>query len=368
MILSCDKNVISEGVNIVSKVILAKSPVPALEGILFEAYNGGKLKLTGSDIDVGIETYIDVDVEKEGSIIVNCKLFSEILRNLTNDVVKIEVDDKFNMHISCGVVKYTIPCMNPKMYPTIPIFDKEKSIKIKRGPLFSMIRQTLFSVSIFDAKPVLKGILFEVEKERIRLISSDNYRLSIRKEDFASNYDEAFKFVVPGKTLTEIIKMNGEDDDEVSIGISHNYASFDFSGIRVVTKLLKGEFINYQSIIPSSFKTVCKVKTQDLKKAVERASLLVDEKVRFPVKFSIEFDSMIISYRKTEGHSFSDEIGMEKQGDSLEIGFNNKYILSILSVIEDEEILIKLNNPLASMCITPVDDERFFYLVSPMRL
>lgn len=368
MIFSCEKNIISEGVNIVSKVIVSKSSVPALEGILFEAYDDGKLKLTGSDIDVGIETYIDVNVEKEGSIIVNAKLLGDILRNLTNDIVRIEVDDKLNMHISCGVVNYMIPCMNPKYYPNIPIFDNEKSIKLKKGTLFSMIRQTIFSVSVFDAKPVLKGVLFEVDKDKISLVSSDNYRLSLRKESFENKYEEPFSFVVPGKTLNEIIKMTGEDDDDVNIGISHNYACFEFEGIRVVTKLLKGEFINYQSIIPFSFKTVCKVKTQDLKKAVERASLLVDEKVRYPVKFSIEFDSMVISYRKTEGHSFTDEINIEKQGESLEIGFNNKYILSILSAVDDEEVLIKLNSPLASMCITPTDNEKYFYLVSPMRL
>ncbi len=368
MIFKCEKNVLSEGVNIVSKVILAKSTFPALEGILFEAYEGGKLKLTGSDVDVGIETFIDVDVVHDGSIIVNAKLFSDILRNLTNDTVTVEVDEKLNMHISCGVVNYMIPCMNPKLYPNIPIFDNEKSVKIKRGVLFSMIRQTIFSVSVFDAKPVLKGVLFEVEKDKISLVSSDNYRLSIRQENYESKYEEAFKFVVPGKTLNEIIKMTGDDDDEVYIGISNNYACFEFGGIRVVTKLLKGEFINYQSIIPFSFKTVCKVKTQELKKAVERASLLVDEKVRYPVKFSIEFDSMIISYRKTEGHSFTDEIRIERQGDTLEIGFNNKYVLSILSAIDDEEILVKLNTPLASMCITPTDSEKYFYLVSPMRL
>lgn len=368
MIINCEKNVLSEGVNTVSKVILSKSPVPALEGILFEAYEGGKLKLTGSDIDVGIETFIDVDVEKDGSIIVNAKLFGEILRNLTNDTVRIEVDEKLNMHISCGVVNYNIPCMSAKYYPNIPIFENEKSIKLKRGVLFSMIRQTIFSVSVFDAKPVLKGVLFEIGKENLSLVSSDNYRLSIRKEAFENKYKEEFSFIVPGKTLNEIIKMSGDEEDEVSIGISNNYVCFEFDGIRIVSKLLKGEFINYKSIIPFSFKTTCKVKTQDIKKAVERASLLVDEKVRYPVKFSIEFDSMVISYRKTEGHSFTDEIKIEKQGDSLEIGFNNKYVLSILSAIEDEEILIKLNSPLASMCITPVDSDKYFYLVSPMRL
>ena len=368
MIINCEKNVLAEGVNTASKVIIAKSPVPALEGILFEAYDGGKLKLTGSDIDVGIETFIDVEVEKEGAVIVNAKLFSEILRNLTNDVVSIEVDDKLNMHISCGVVNFNIPCMDPKYYPSIPIFENEKSITLKRGVLFSMIRQTIFSVSVFDAKPVLKGVLFEVGKDKISLVSSDNYRLSVRHENFENKYEEDFGFIVPGKTLNEIIKMTGDPEDEVSMGISQNYICFEFDGIRVVSKLLKGEFINYKSIIPYSFKTVCKVKTDDIKKAVERASLLVDEKVRYPVKFSIEFDSMVVSYRKAEGHSFTDEIKISKEGDSLEIGFNNKYVLSILSAIDDEEILIKLNSPLASMCITPIEGDKYFYLVSPMRL
>ena len=364
----CDKVVLSDAINTVNKVIPVKGVMPALEGILFNVYDDGKIKLTGFDLEVGIETYFDAEVEKEGSFIVNAKLLGDIVRSLSNESVILSLDDKMNMTIVSGVIQFVIPCLSADMFPDMPLIEGERQIKLKQSLLHSMVRQTIFAIAQNDVKPIQKGVLFDANENVLTVVASDYYRLALRKEIFEDGFGEGFHFIVPGKALHELIKIMDDNDDEILINLASKHVVFEFANVRIISRLLEGEFIKFDTIIPASFKTIAKVNTEEVKKAIERASLLIDEKIRVPVRFSFEYDSIIISCRKTDGHSFTDEVHTDKEGENLEIGFNNKQLLSILAGSEKDELLFKLNNPLSSMVVTGTEDDKFLYMTSPMRL
>ena len=368
MHFSCEKSLLLNSINIVSKIIPQKSSMPALDGILLELYDDGKLKLTGFDLEVGIETYMTVDLMVPGKLIVNAKIFGEIIRKIDDETVFLQADEKLNLTISSGVIKFIVPCLNADIYPDLPIIEKSNSFKLKQSILHSMIRQTIFSVSTNEAKPILKGILFDIIDNEIYIVSSDTIKMAIRKESFENNIKNNFSFIVPGKALSELIKIMNDSDDEIYIGLSSHHITFEFDNAKIISRLIEGEFINYKSIIPKSFKSTIKIKLSDFQKAIERASILISEKARYAVRCSFEFDSIIISCKTADGHSLKDEIRASIEGDNLEIGFNNKYLLDILNACECDEICIGLNSPMTSICITPVDNDKFIFLISPMRL
>lgn len=368
MHFSCDKNLLLNSVNIVSKIIPQKSLMPALDGILLELFDDGKLKLTGFDLEVGIETYLTVDVIKPGRLIVTAKIFSEILRNLDNETIFLEADEKLNLTISCGVIKFVIPCLAYDLYPDMPIIEKANVFKLKQNILHSMIRQTIFSVSTNDSRPALKGMLFDIKENEINIISSDTFKMAIRKETFENTLGSDMSFIVPGKALAELVKIMNDNDDEIFIGLASHHITFEFNNIKIISRLIEGEFINYKSVIPKAFKTTATIKLNEIQKAVERASILISEKIKSAVRCSLEFDSIIISCKTSAGHSLTDEIRAEIKGDNLEIGFNNKYLLDIFNACESEDICLMLNSPVTSMCVSPIDSDKFLYLISPMRI
>jgi DNA polymerase-3 subunit beta len=342
--------------------------MPALDGILMELFKDGKLKLTGFDLEVGIETYLTVEAVTPGKLIVNAKLFGDILRNLDNGTIYLEADEKLNLNISCGVIKFVIPCLPFDMYPDMPIIEKSNVFKLKQNILHSMIRQTIFSVSANDSRPALKGMLFDIIDNEIYIISSDTFKMAIRKETFDNTLGSNISFIVPGKALAELVKIMNDNDDEIYIGLASHHITFEFNNIKIISRLIEGEFINYKSIIPKAFKTTATIKLNEIQKAVERASILISEKVKSPVRCSLEFDSIVISCKTSDGHSLTDEIRAEIKGDNLEIGFNNKYLLDIFNACECEDVCLMLNSPVTSMCVSPINSEKFLFLISPMRL
>ena len=369
MTFSCEKNVILEAVNTVIKVVPSKSSIPVLEGIFVEITDDKKIRLVGSDIDIGIETFRALDnAEGCGAFVANAKTFGEMLSKLENGTVFFTLDEKNVLHMICGVIKYDLPCIDASLYPSMPMIEKSKSLSLKKSVLHSMLRQTLYAVSNNDTRPILRGALFDIEKESITVVASDTFRLAMRKEIFENPNEENFSFIVPGRTLSELTKIMKNDDENVDIGIASTHISFEFDETKIQSKLLAGEFLNYKNIIPKEFKTTVKVDTDNLKRAIERAAVLISEKIKNPVRMSFGFDSVVVSCRTPEGSSLTDEISAEIKGENIEIGFNDKYLIDALNASEKDKIHFNLNSPVTPMCITPEDSDSFVFLISPMRL
>ena len=370
MIFACEKNLLLEAVNTVSRAVLPKATSPVMEGILVECYAEGRMKLIAYDLSLGIETEVPAEVEKGGTFVVNAKMFGDILRAMDNEKVSFKMDEHLNLTVSCGAAQFVIGCIDAAGFPILPMIQQDKYIEIKEDMLASMLRQTLFAVSENNATPILQGTQFRVERGQLELVATNQYKLAIRKEPYPYEGDP-FRFVVPGKTVTELTRMlRGDNNDEmVRISLADRQIVFEIGSTVVISRLLEGDFLDYERILPTSFATVCTVKIDGLKRAMERASILLNnEKIRIPVRFSFEFDSIITSCRSSTGNTLTDQIKATIDGPNLEIGFNNKYILEILAAAECEEIMIGLNKPNTLMKVTPTEGDRFTFMLSPMHL
>lgn len=369
MIFACEKNLLLEAVNIVSRAVLPKATSPVMEGILVECYEEGRIKLIAYDLSLGIETEVPAEVTKGGTFVVNAKMFGDILRAMDNEKVSFKMDEHLNLTVSCGAARFVVGCMDAAGFPILPMIQEDKTIEVKENMLHSMLRQTLFAVSENNATPILQGTQFRVERGGLELVATNQYKLAIRKEPYIYDGDP-FRFVVPGKTVTELTRMlHGDSDDMVRISLAERQIVFELRSTVVISRLLEGDFLDYERILPNSFATVATLKIDGLKRAMERASILLsNEKIRIPVRFSFEFDSIVTSCRSSTGNTLTDQIKAVIDGPNLEIGFNHKYILEILAAAECDEIMIGLNKPNTLMKVTPTEGDRFIFMLSPMHL
>ncbi len=369
MIFACEKNLLLEAVNNVSRAVLPKATSPVMEGILVECYEEGRMKLIAYDLSLGIETEVPAEVTKGGTFVVNAKMFGDILRAMDNDTVSFKMDEHLNLTVSCATARFVIGCIDAAGFPILPMINEEKSIEIKEDMLYSMLRQTLFAVSENNATPILQGTQFRVENNQLQLVATNQYKLAIRKEPYFYE-GEGFRFVVPGKTVTELTRMlKGDSDNMVRITLADRQIVFEIGNTVMISRLLFGDFLDYERILPDSFATVATLKTDGLKRAMERANILLNnEKIRVPVRFSFDFDAVVMSCRSSTGNTMTDQLKAAIDGPNLEIGFNNKYILEILAAAECEEIMIGLNKPNTLMKVTPTEGDRFIFMLSPMHL
>lgn len=365
MKLICNKQSLYEALINVSKAVADKSTIPALEGIKMSLADS-TLSLTGYDLEIGIITSLPVVSADEGEIIVNSRLFSDIIKKMPCDEIEIDIAENMAVTIIGGVTEYTISAVSAAQYPTIPEFADGECITISQSVLKSMVGQTLFAVSQNDTKPILKGELFEINDSKLNVVAIDGYRLAVRTE--AIKNDESKKFVIPAKTLSEVSKLL-KDEDELScdIIVSKKHIVFDFNGYTVFSRLLEGEFHNYKGSIPQKSVTEVIIPRRELIDCLERASLLINERIKSPVRCLFDSGVLKISCQTSIGKIF-DEIACDISGPMIEIGFNCKYLLDPLKVIGDEKIKLLMNGGNLPMKIVPMKSEEYTYLVLPVRL
>ena len=364
MKITCFRQKLNEAVLNIQRAVSAKSSVPALEGILIRADENGVL-LCGYDLELGITTVIDAEVEEKGSIVLSARLLGEIVRRLPAETVTVSADDRQMTTITSGEAEYSIVGIPAQEYPELPAVSGEASLKLQSGVLRSMIRQTLFAVAESDAKPIHTGTLFELEQKKLRLVSVDGYRLAIREEPVECNLETSF--VVPGKTLGEVLKLLGEDENEVELQIGRRHILFSIDSYTVISRLLEGEFLDYRAALPNGSTTEMKVSTQAFVNSVERVSLLITDRLKSPVRCVFGKNEIRVSCSTAVGRA-NDRLEADIRGDELEMGFNNRFLLDALRNTECDEVRVLLSGPLSPMRILPPDGESFLFLVLPVRL
>lgn len=365
MKLICNKQRLYEALINVSKAAADKSAIPALEGIKF-SLSDSTLWLTGYDLEIGIKTSLDVISSDKQDIVVNSRLFSEIIKKMPTDEIDIEVNENMAMTIKGGITEYTISAISADEYPGIPDFYTDSRITVPQSVLKEMINQSIFAVSQNDTKPILKGELFEIKDSELNIVAIDGFRLAVRTEAVKSDKD--FKFVVPSKTLNEVSRLLKDDDDlSCDILVSKKQVVFDFSGYTVFSRLLEGEFHNYRGSIPNTSVTEVIIDKKELISCLERASLLINEKIKSPVRCMFDNGTLKLSCQTAIGKIF-DEINADISGPKIEIGFNCKYLLDPLKVIPDERIKLLMNGGNLPMKIVPINSSEYTYLVLPVRL
>lgn len=354
-----------EAVSIVSRAVSAKSSLPALEGILIRAEENGRVFFAGYDLEMAITTETEARVTQAGSVVVNARLISEMVRRMKEGVVSVETDENNMTQIKCGNSEFSIIGISSLEYPEIPPIDSEKQISISQSMLKSMIHQTLFAVAVSDTKPVQKGTLFEITESFIRLVSVDGFRLAMRTEPIHS--ENNMKFVVPGKTLSEIAKLLGDTEEEILLHIGKRHIQFTIGGYKICSRLLDGEFLNYRANIPRTCTSISTVKTGDLISAVERVSLIINDRALSPIRCEFEERDIRIFCNTAMGKA-NDVVESSMEGDPVEIAFNNRYMLDALRASGSDEVKIELGGSFSPIKIIPTEGEEFLFLILPVRI
>lgn len=366
MKFSCEKYLLQQAVGIASRCAASKSPIPALEGLLIEA--GQDVRVTGYDLKKGIYTSFPADVSQSGSIVLNAKLFGEIVRSLPDGVVTVETEG-FNTSITCEASDFSIIGSDSGEYPELPVVDRQNAISIPQGVLGKMIRQTIFAVSDNESRPVYTGCLFEIADDTLTVVAVDGFRLALRKETVEAGDVENCSFIVPGSALSDVEKLCGETEDKVNITVGAKHISFVIGETTLVSRRLEGEFLNYKKSIPTQFGTMAETDRDDFMRAVSRVSLIIDEKAKNPLRISVDEDKIKISCVTGRGRG-EDECPAKVDGAAgVLIGFNNRYLLDALKAAPAETIHVGLNTSSSPCVIMPSDgDDSFSYMILPVRL
>lgn len=364
MKFTVEKRLLNEAVTNLQRAVSSKTSIPALEGILIRSEEN-RLILTAYDLEIGMQTELPAIISAPGVIILTAKLFAEIVRRSPDEDITIDVDDRNTATITSGVSCFTIIGMDSAEFPELPKITDADTIKMPQELLKSMIRQTLFAVADSTAKPIHQGSLFKIENGNLDVVSVDGYRLALRRE--AINYANNTEFVVPGKTLSEVLKLLKDSEGEVEICPSRRHILFRIDNYTVISALLEGEFLDYKSALPKDKKTEVTVSTRTMIESVERVSLLITDRLKSPVRCVIGEDTVKLFCTTTMGRA-TDQISAEISGDQLEIGFNNKYLLDALRAAETDEVRLQLGGPISPMLVLPKEGDAFSFLVLPVRL
>ena len=366
MIFTCEKQEILEGISIVQKAITGKSTMPILEGIYIKTNEmDSSLTMIGSDMDVSIQTTVNANIIENGSIVIDAKIFGEIIRKLPNSTIKIETMENQVIRITCEKSVFDVVYMNTNEFPELPEINEDLKISVNQNILKNMIKGTSFAIAQDETRPILQGILFEVKNRNLNLVALDGYRLAIKNEFLDSDIE--IEVVIPGKTLNEVSKILEDVDDIVDITFTNNHILFNLEKTKIISRLLEGKFINYNSLLPQEHRLLVTVNRQELQNSIERASLMAKEGNTNLIKLDIQQDNLIISSNSQLG-KVREEISIKLQGEEIQIAFNSRYLLDVLKNMEDDEVIMKMTSSISPCVIEEKDNENAKYLVLPVRL
>ncbi|MDO5016198.1 MAG: DNA polymerase III subunit beta [Eubacteriales bacterium] len=362
----CSKSDLTSAISMVQRAIATRSTMAILEGILFTA-ESDKLTLTGYDLEIGIEAMVKADIREAGQVVVASKIFGDIVRKLPEENVVIRCDNNYRMVIQSGQATFEIFAQAADEYPVIPAVEDAQKLMLPQGLLKNMIEETYFAASTDESRPILNGIKVQAEGNSFEMVAIDGYRLVVRREEH-SGKNEIINFIVPSKAMLEVARSVIDADEEIAIFASHNHILFETASFRLVSRLLQGEFLAYERIIPPSCLTKMEVKTQEMLAAIERAALLGNvEQRRFPVSLKTVSENELQISAKTDVGSVEEYVTIEQSGEMIDIDFNPKYLLDALKVIKENKINLEFSGHSAPCLIKPLEGDKFLYLLLPLR-
>ena len=366
MKFTCEKNALVSAISVASRTVAQKSTIPALEGIYIRA--GVKLTLSGYNLETGITISVDADIQETGACIMPSRLFFDIIRKLPDDTVSISVDENFKVSIRGGISSFSITAMSSEDYPELPEVDDQFSVDIRQGTLKAMINQTSFAVSTNESRPVHTGSLFEVGNQDLTVVSVDGFRLALRREPLDRAEGGAFKFVAPGSALNEVEKICEDSDEKITIIQGKRHLLFEAGATQLICRRLEGDFLDYKNAIPRNNPIRLTVDTKTMLGSLDRVSVVISEKLKSPVRCVFENGRVLLSAKTGAGEA-KDICPLDGDGNGLEIGFNNRYLMDALRYAPADSVSLELNTSISPAVIVPADgEESFLYMVLPVRL
>ena len=364
MRFSCDTNDLNTSLSIVSRALAVRSPKPILEGILLESCEQG-LRLTCTDLALGIETHIPATMIEEGRAVLPGKLLCEIVRKLPGGVCDISVSDRLQATIRCASIRTTITGFDPVEYPELPQVAGA-SFAMAQSTLRDMIGRTLFAIAVDESRPILTGCLMEVNRAEMRVVALDGFRLAMREEKI-DGPDKDVSAVVGGRVLGDIAKILCDTDEPVSLCFSASHVQMNMGPTHIVARLLEGEFIRYRQILPQEWQTRVSVRRADLGNAIDRASLIAREGKNNLVCFKIDGDTLTVTSNSENG-DMEEKIAVTTEGKDLSIAFNVRYITDVLKALSDDEVYMRFNSNVSPCVVCPTQGDGYLYLVLPVRV
>lgn len=370
----CHKMQLLDIINTVQRAVSAKPALQILECIKIDASANGDLVVTGNNLDLCVEYKTICPVEEGGVIALNSKMFGEIVRRLPDDDVNIKVNEENDVAtITCKKSEFNIQGISPNEFPAVPEIEENYHFSMPEKALKNMIRKSVFAVAMNDMKyPIITGELFEIENGVLKVVATDRHRLAYITQNISDELPKK-KFVVPGQTLREMLKILKDEDNQVEISVSSRHAMFDFGSYKMITRLLEGEYMNYYPVLKTPNSIFVNLKSKALCDSLERSALVMNEEIsskseKTPVRLNIAYDKIEISCMTGKGQ-IHDIVDADLEGEGLEIGFNYRYLLEALRSCEEENVRLEFSHPLAPCFIrSQKDEENCLYMVSPIRL
>lgn len=369
MKFSCEKAILQTAVTTAGRVVAAKSTIQALEGVLLEAEDD-RLRISGYNLETGIITQVEASITEPGAIVLSARLLGEILRRMPDDVISLSAGTDLSVHIQCGPTSFDIKGSSDEDFPDLPSVNGEGSLAIAQGELRSMIAQTIFAVSDNESRPIHTGALFETDGERLTMVAVDGYRLALRRGKLLNQLAPGgLTFVVPGAALNEVEKICADSDDSVIVTMGDRHITFSIGDTLLVARRLEGEFLNYRQTIPTNNAIVLEADTADLQRSIDRASLIINEKLKSPLRCRFEDGFLSITSRTAIGSAF-DRCPITGDGKNLEIGFNNRFLMDAVKAAPAQRVRLELNTSTSPCLLLPLkgEEDNFLYMVLPVRL
>ncbi|MEF9864803.1 MAG: DNA polymerase III subunit beta [Oscillospiraceae bacterium] len=362
MKIICNRALLTAAIAGVSKAVTMRSAVPVLEGILVKA-EGFNIILTGYDLEMGITTTIEANVQEPGEVVLSAKLFGDMVRGINSDEVEITSNENNATSIRGGITEFDIMGMNAGDYPAMPTPGADETMSISGEVLKELIETTLFSVSQDDKKPAHTGELFSIEKDKLTVVALDGYRLAIIEKPITAQKE--IDIIIPAKTLSEVSKLITDDELMVNISANRRFIVFTAGDYTIISRLIEGEFLDYKRVIPEGYKTKVVLDVRDFISSIERASLVITERLKNPLR--ILFDDKITIRCQTTLGKVVDELDAKIEGEAVEIGFNNRYLLDALRHSGCDKLVMEINGPLSPVKVLPDGGGDFVFLVLPVR-
>ena len=375
MKLTCSREELMEIIGTVQKSVPAKAVMPILECIKIDASGDGNVVVTGNNLDLCIEYNAKCNVSEGGSVALASRMMGEIVRSMPDGNVTVSVDEtNYITKIESGQSKFNIQGLSSNEYPAAPILDEKFMFTLTQNILKKLIRKTISFISLNEGKkPVLTGALFEIKNGTLNVAASDGHRLAVVREELKENVSDA-KFVVPRTTLNELSKILKDEDEPVKIIVSDRHVMIDFNDFQVYTRLLDGDFLNYEAIISVVNTISVVVDKRVLTDSLERALLLINDDIsaksdkRVPVRFNIAYNKIDVSCITQKGQ-VNDTVSADIEGGELIIGFNCRFLLDALNGCDDEKVKIEFSAPTSGCFMrSTTGDNSYSYMVLPVRL
>ena len=363
---SCEKVFLQNAIAVTSRAVAQKSSIPALEGLLIHADQ--QLTISGYNMQTGIRTNVFANVVEGGDIVLNARLFGDIIRRMPDDMITFTADEKMMVHVSCGDADFDILGLSAADYPDLPEVEDEYAVSMQQKVLRSMIEEVAFAVSTNESRPVHTGALFEIADMSLSMVAVDGFRLAFRREKLEKLEGGAFSFVCPGSALSEVKSICGDTEDLVTVTLGKRHILFEIGDTQLICRRLEGEFLDYKNAIPRKNPIQIVAETKALIESIDRVSVVISDKLKSPVRCLFDHDKVMLSAKTGNGEA-KDVCRVSGDGNKLEIGFNNKYMMDALKAAPQDKVTLELSSPITPCIIVPAEgEENFLFMVLPVRL